>query len=347
LSHRAIAYQGKQADFLYSPEHIGKAFSKDRLGGACFFNFCADGETLLTNRIDEYIYEIVKQGHYAEIVTNMTITPVIKKILAWDIELLERVEFKCSFHYLELKQKGLLAIFAANINAAWAAGASASIEITPSDELMPYIDEAQAFSMENFGALPQLTIARNDGTKGIEYLTALSAEEYGKVWSVFGSPFFDFKRSIFKVKRNEYCYAGMYTLFVNLENGETKQCYIGDYRQNIFKNFEKPIRFIPIGRCRQPHCYNGHALLTFGNIPHKFTNLKYGDDIRDRIKDDGGHWLKPKLLAFFNSRLEETNGEISLAEKRLNRIISKISKITSIPKRVMRKVLIHLPHKNH
>ena len=312
----------------------------------CFFNFCADGETLLTNRIDEYIYEIVKQGHYIEIVTNMTIAPMIKKILAWDSELLERVEFKCSFHYLELKQKGLLETFAANINAAWKAGASASIEITPSDELIPYIDEVQAFSLKNFGALPQLTIARNDATKGIEYLTALLPEEYGKVWSVFDSPFFDFKRSIFKVKRHEYCYSGMYSIFVNLANGETKQCYISDYRQNIFKNLEKPIQFIPIGRCREPHCYNGHALLTFGNIPHKFMNLKYGDDIRDRIKNDGSHWLQPKLLAFFNSRLDETNGEITPAEKSLNCIISKMSKIISIPKRVVRKVVIHLHTKN-
>ena len=83
--------------------------------------------------------------------TNLSYTPNLEKFLSWDKELLKHLEFKCSFNYLELKKKGLLDVFADNVNKIWAAGASANIEITPSDELIPFIDEGricppQAFS---------------------------------------------------------------------------------------------------------------------------------------------------------------------------------------------------------
>ena len=174
LAQRETCYQGVQPEMKYTPEQVRAAFSRKRLGGSCFMNFCAEGETLLTKDIDAYVKALVDEGHYAEIVTNMTVTNVIERILNWDKALLRRIEFKCSFHYLELKRKGLLETFAANVKKVWAAGASANVEITPSDELIPYIDEVKAFSLAHFGALPHLTIARDDRTSGIEYLTRLS-----------------------------------------------------------------------------------------------------------------------------------------------------------------------------
>lgn len=100
---------------MYTPEQVAKALSVKRLGGVCFINFCADGETLLLKKFDEYVYSLVKEGHYAEIVTNCTITPMSDKILSFEKEVLKRIEFKCSFHYLELKKKGLLSLFAENV----------------------------------------------------------------------------------------------------------------------------------------------------------------------------------------------------------------------------------------
>ena len=312
LSHRDEQYQGEQAKFAYPPEHVAKAFSKERLGGTCYFNFCAEGETLLTKRIDEYIYEIVKEGHYAEIVTNMTVTPVLDRILSWDKEMLERVTFKCSFHYLQLVERNLLDTFAANVKKAWESGASANIEITPDDELIPHIEDVKKFSLEHFGALPHLTIARDDRNEH-DYLTDLTPEEYEKTWAPFDSGFWHFKRTIFGVKRNEYCYAGMWSLYVDLGSGDTTQCYCSRYSQNIYENVDEPIEFIPIEKCGDTHCYNGHALLTLGCIPN-FTDVGYGD-IRDRVREDGTHWIRPQMRAFLNSKLEESNPLITPAEK--------------------------------
>lgn len=195
LAQRDEHYQGIQPEMKFTPEQVRKAMSKERLGGPAYMNFCADGETLLVTNLDQYVKELVEEGHYAEIVSNMTINPMLDKILAWDRALLSHIEFKCSFHYLELKKKNLLNRFAENVNRAWEAGASVNIEVTPSDELIPYIDELKSFSMEHFGALPHLTIARDDRTAGIDYLTNLSIEEYDKVWSQFDSGFWKFKRA--------------------------------------------------------------------------------------------------------------------------------------------------------
>lgn len=162
LAQRDEHYQGIQPVMKYSPEQVALACSPKRLGGLAYFNFCADGETMLLKDLDLYVKELVKQGHFVEIITNMTITNMVDKFMEWPREMLEHVEFKCSFHYLELKKKKLLEVFAKNANQLWGKGASINIEVTPSDELIPYIEELKNFSYSNFGALPHITIARND-----------------------------------------------------------------------------------------------------------------------------------------------------------------------------------------
>ena len=305
LAQRKVHYQGIQPVMKYTPSQVARALSKKRLGGSCFFNFCAEGETLLTKNIDQYVLELVKEGHYVEIVTNLTVSNVLERILEWDKDLLSRIEFKCSFHYLELKKKGKLELFAENVHKIWSAGASANIEITPTDELIPYIDEVKEFSMNYFGALPHLSIARNDRTKNIDYLTNLSLKEYDSIWSQFGSDFWAFKKTIFGIKQKRFCYAGKWSAYIDLSTGFASACY--GYRSlgNVFETPELPFPEKPICKCPIKHCYNGHALLTMGVIPHH-NDIHYGD-IRDRRTQDGGNWLQPNLKKFFNEKVEDSN----------------------------------------
>ncbi len=312
LNQRKEAYQGLQAPMEYTPEQVARALSVERMGGICFINSCAPGETLLTKNIDLYFKALVEEGHYLEIVTNLTITPMIEKILSWDRTLLKRVEFKCSFHYLELKRNKLLEVFASNVKKIWGAGASVNIEITPSDELIPYIEEVKAFSMEHFGALPHLTIARDDRTKNIAKLTKLSDEAYREIWGQFESDFWKYKMEIFGKKQKGFCYAGLWSLYVNIANGNASACYFKPLG-NIFNDPTQPIPFKPVGRCPIAHCYNGHAYMTFGLIPDA-TEIGYGD-IRNRIKIDGTEWLQPDLRDFFNSKLKDNNKQWSRVKK--------------------------------
>lgn len=327
---------GKQIEYRYSPEHVAKALSKDRLGGCAYINICAAGETLLTKNIDQYIFELLKAGHYCEIVSNMTVTPVIDKICQWDKTLLGHVEFKCSFHYLELKKRGWLERFAENVNNCWKAGASINVEVTPSDELIPYIDEMKEFSIREFGALPHLTVARDDATEQIVKLTKLSEEEYWKTWASFDSGFWEFKMQIFGEKRNEFCYAGQRSIDVDLATGYTSQCYCTKYSQNVFENIKKPISFIPIGKCTMPHCFNGHAMLTLGCIPH-FTTTTYAE-IRDRVRTDGTHWLHEDWRDFIGQKLDAEHSTMPTCLEKMNDLRIMEHRAVEKAKRLMDKV---------
>ena len=314
LAQREEAYQGKQAQMQYSPEQVAKALSYERMGGACFINSCAEGETLLTKDIDLYYKALVEEGHFLEIVTNMTITHMVHKILNWDRELLKRVEFKCSFHYLELVKRNLLDVFTDNVQKAWNAGASATIEVTPSDELIPYIPELREFSIKHFGAIPHLTIARDDRTKGIVKLTNLGEDEYRALWSQFDSKLWDYKMEIFGKKQTDFCYAGLWSVYVDIATGMAKACYFKDIG-NIFEEPNKPIVFQAIGRCPIAYCYNGHAFMTYGLIPDS-TKYTYAE-MRNRIREDGTEWLQPELKEFFSGKLEDNNSKWSGIHKSL------------------------------
>ena len=321
LAQRQVCFEGVQPKMDYSPEQVAYALRPERLGGPCYLNFCAAGETLLTNNLEKYVRLLCEEGHYAEVVTNLSITKALDEFLSWDKELLKHLEFKCSFHYLELKKKGLLDKFAENVNKIWEAGASANIEITPSDELIPCIEEVKEFSNKHFGALPHLTIARNDNTNQIERLTKLSLSEYNAIWHQFHSEFWEFKTSIFGNKQRDFCYAGAWSAYINLATGYATACYCAPSLGNVFENPDTPFPEIPVGKCPIAHCYNGHNLMTQGLIPYAY-NVNYGD-IRDRKKIDGSHWLQPELKAFFNEKLVNSNKEWSTFRKLLYVKLSK------------------------
>ena len=323
LAQRPVAYQGIQPEKIYSPEHVAKALSFKRIGGAAYINVCADGETLLVKDLDIYLKLLAEEGHYIEIITNCTMTYYLQKFLSWNKELLKHLEFKCSFHYLELKRRNLLDTFARNVNSIWKAGASANIEITPSDELIPLIDEIKSFSMKNFGAFPHITIGRDETTAGIDILTKLSKSEYYKIWRQFNSNFFEYKWSIFGKIQERFCYAGLWTTYINLCDGNAFTCYKNIGLKNIFEYPDSEIPSRPAGKCNVPHCFNGHAFLTFGTIPGA-TKFNYSD-MRNRIKIDGQEWLQPELKAFFSSKLENNNVELSDAEKMKYLIMNRLN----------------------
>ncbi len=188
---------------------------------------------------------------------------------------------------------------------------SYTIEITPHDELIKYINEIKEFSLKKFGALPHITVARNENTTNIELLTKLSRDNYEKIWGQFESELFDFKFSTFNKRRREFCYAGDWSLKLDLETGEYKQCYRGEVLGNICD--EGPLKFRAIGRCPLPHCFNSHAFLALGNIP-RLCAPTYSQE-RDRVMENGDHWLKPDCEHFFSTKLYDSNQEYSYVKK--------------------------------
>lgn len=305
--------KNKLPDFKYSPEHIRKALSQERLGGKCLFNICGNGETLIPKEIPEIILLLLEEGHYIELVTNGTLTGRINQIIDSGIPALSHLEFKFSFHYLELIQKNLLETYIQNVHRVKEAGCSFTIELVSGDETIPYIDEIRDVCLKNFGALCHITIARDDRNNA-DFLTSMQMEEYRKVWEIFDSKMFDFKLSTYNQKRKEYCYAGDWMLILNIATGEARQCYSSYYRHNIFKNIDEPIHFVPIGKhCRFAHCFNSHAMMTLGIIP-EIDTVSYAE-IRNRVCADGSEWLTPEFRDFVSGKFKNNNKQYTNGEK--------------------------------
>ncbi len=283
----------------HSPQFVRRAFSRKRIGGTAFINLCGMGETLLCKELPGIIRELLYEGHYIEIVTNTLISKSIKQIL--DFNMNDRIIFKCSFHYAELKRRNLLEKYVENIQMIKDHGASLTIELVPHDELIPYIDEIKSFSMENFGALPHVSVSRDETKKNIPLFSKLSEEEFENTWGVFDSSMFDYKMKTLK-KQTEYCIAGRGSFIMNLDNGEAVFCCKNDRFTNIYKNIDKPIEYQEIGyRCKSPWCINAHAYLTLGMID-KVNDYTYLE-MRDRMCTDGSHWIQERMAGMMRQRI--------------------------------------------
>lgn len=302
--------------FKYSPEHVRQALSKDRLGGTCLLNFCAGGETLLAPHLLDYVRALLEEGHYVMIVTNATCSKRFDEIALFPKALTKHLFFKVSYHYTQLKERGMLDVFFKNVRKVRDAGCSFTLEQTPFDEDIPIQDEIINRAIKELGAVPHITVARDERVNGeLPILTELSRDEYAKVWGEkYHSSLFDFKLSIFEKKRKEFCYAGEWSAYLNLLTGRMSQCYISNFTWNVFEDVSKPIPFCALGHhCHLPHCYNGHAWLALGVIPELKTPT-YGD-LRNRICEDGSEWLQPEMKQFMNTKLPESNVLFTFFEK--------------------------------
>ncbi len=326
--------------FTYDVEHIAKCLSPERLGGVCLINLTGEGETMLQKDIVELCKLLLEQGHYIELVTNLTITKKVDEFMHLPKKLLEQLEFKISFHYKELLRINFMDKFFENVKKIQESPCSFTLELMPYDELIPDIDNIIKICNEQVGANCQVTVGRADYLPSRSLLTKQTKEEYVKTWSKFNSTMFDLKMDLLDVKRKEFCYAGAWTLYVNLYTGEAAPCYAQPYRQNIFKNPDKPIKFIPVGcHCALPYCINGHAHISMGVIPE--LKAPSYEVIRNRKRKDGTEWFSEKGKEFFGTKLYETNEEFSKSKKayyNLTWYFRAFLFILSNPKKVIRKI---------
>lgn len=302
--------------FDYTPEHVGKALSVERLGGKCLFNVCGLGETLIPKELLRYIEVLLREGHHVMIVTNGTLTERFKEIELMEAELRKHLFFKFSFHYLELIRTDKMDMFFENVKRMQEAGCSFTVEVTPNDELEPYIEDIKQICKEKLGVLCHITIPRKENDQVIPLLSKHSFEEFCNIWGAFDSKLFDFKKSIWGVKRTEFCHAGEWSGLLNLGTGIWTPCYnIRGQKKNIFKNIEKPIEFYPVGKgCKMPHCYNGHSFLTLGDIPE--IDTYHYNELRNRVDREGRQWLTEEVNEFYSGRLNvDNNLEYSLGMK--------------------------------
>lgn len=303
----------KLPDFRYTPDHIGKALSKERLGGICYISICGAGETLIPKEIPELTYQILKQGHFVNITTNGTITQRHKEIIAaCPPEFLKRIHFAFSFHYLELIRTKNLEIFFENVKRVKNAGCSFIIQINLCDEYMPYWDDIKQIVKKNTGAYPQVALTRDESKRKYTILTNKTKEEYASIGREMNSPLFEFTLKNFMVKRCEFCYAGEWSGKLNLGTGILTSCYGNGISQNIFKDINKPVKFEAIGKnCIYDFCFNSSHFMSLGVIPS--VNTPSYAELRDR-KEAG--WYSDEMREFLSQKLYDENDEYPANRKR-------------------------------
>lgn len=275
----------KLANFNYPIEHIGKALSKERLGGTAYFSICGAGETMLQKELPNLVNVLLNEGHYVNITTNGTVTAAFKRIA--DVipsQYLGHIHFSFSFHIIELKKKNLVRRFFDNINFVKSLGCSFLVQVNLCDEYEPYIDEIKQLCLDNVGALPQLAATRDevDLSKEIKLYTKHTTEQYNSIGSEFDSPLFEFTMKNFMKKRKEYCYAGKWGGVLNIATGDFRPCYSSPIKLNLYHDINKPIQWSSVGHhCRSPFCMNSSHFISFGFVPAIKAPTYY--DLRNRI----------------------------------------------------------------
>ena len=325
--------------FKYSPEHIGKALNKERLGGISYISICGAGETLIPKEMPKIIEEILKQGHFVNITTNGTLTERFDEITAIPKELLKRLHFAFSLHYIELKKLNCLDKFFKNVKMVQDAGCSFLVQLNLCDEYIPYIEEIKEKCFNEIGAYPQIAATRKEDfseqRQKIELHTDLDYKEYIDIGNKFESPLFDFTIKNFLVERKEFCYAGDWSFLLNLQTGDIKKCYAETEHQNIYEDLNEPIRFEAVGNnCKCKYCINSSHFMSLGVIP----NIKTPTYAELRNREKAG-WYNKEAKEFLNSKLNESNKIYSRTQKTLINVNYKSKSLKSKFKNKLRKIL--------
>ena len=307
----------------WSPEHIRKALSKKRLGGACLINLCAAGETMLLPDFDMLVFQLVQEGHYISIVTNGTFEPAFEKMAQFSREIWEHLFFKFSLHYFELQRLDKFEVFWKHVNLVKEKGGAFTIELTPDDKYIPIQDDIYNMCLEHVGAACHISIPRDDTKPEKPIFSQNSLKQLSEIWSRFDSSLFKFKEEIWGVQRNEFCYAGDWSFLLDFNDGTIRACYESkEIIQNIMDDVDKPINFCAVGTCCPScHCYNGHAFLSLGVIPE--LDAPTYAVLRDRNEQ----WLNNTIRDVFSTKLNETNGEYSDFRKRNNNLMKYVNKV--------------------
>ena len=325
--------------FKYSPEHIGRSLNKKRLGGTAYISICGAGETLIPKEMPSIIIEILKQGHYVNVTTNGTLTERFKEIISMPKDLLKRLHFAFSLHYNELKRINSLETFFANVKMVKEAGCSFLVQLNLCDEYMPYIDEIKEICLKEVGAFPQIAATRkedfSDNDQKFQLHTELSDEDYKKQGEKFESPLFDFTMKNFLTKRNEFCYAGDWSLLLNLQTGDIKKCYAEPEHQNIYEDIDAPIKFEAIGNnCKCKYCVNSSHFMSLGIIP----DIKTPSYAELRNREDA-NWYNSEMKEFLNSKFNESNKEYSKIKKNYTNLKYNTKRFKNRVKNKLRKIL--------
>lgn len=303
----------KMIELDYSIPHILQCLTKERMGGTCYFSICGAGETFLQKECRPLVKGLLKEGHYVNVTNNGTITTELKLLIdSLTVEERKRLHLAFSLHYLELKNKKLLDSFFSNVNYVKENDISFVVQLNLYDKYIEHLDEIKKRCINEMGALPQVALTRKENTStDFEILTKLSNEEYFNIGNQFNSELFTFTYKNFNKKRKEFCYAGLWSMTLDLKTGILRDCYASIREQNIFIDPKKKIRFKAIGcNCRSRYCINSSHFMALGIIPSVDTPSYC--DLRNRSEVN---WYSKEMKYVLSKQFKDYQRQYTSFEK--------------------------------
>ena len=295
--------------FRRNPQEIGRALNPARWHAErLFVSFCGAGETFLCKEMTDIVICTLMQGNFVNVTNNGTISPAIEKLINLPDDLSSRLVFAFSFHYNELKKRNLLKNFAENVKKVAVSKASFTVQLNLYDGYLDCLDEIKNFSMENFGALPQIALTRAQ-QRGIAIHSSADFETYKNYGAQFNSPMFKFAcENFLKSRAKNFCYAGENSWRLDLATGDLKRCYFERAYFNAYDNLDKEIPLKPIGiNCRDTYCVNAIHFLALGNIPE--INCPSYAQLRDRPE---AGWYKQTMKEALGGKFMPENKKPSV-----------------------------------
>ena len=170
------------------------------------------------------------------------------------------------------------------------------------DEIIGDIENIKAFSFEHFGAMPHVTVGRDDN-KASSLLSKLSYSEYYETWKVFDSALFEYKMQMYRNKGRK-CFSGKYGLSIDLETGNMSRCSIlSENIGNLYEKGKASLDYPLIGdACPREYCYNCHVYGPLGIMCDK-KNVPTYLELRDRKMTNGKHWIKESMASFISQKI--------------------------------------------
>lgn len=124
-------------ELSYPVDRIKRALTKDRFGGGCYFSICAAGEALASKYTLQIVRALLENGHHVNATTNGTLSNRFRELSNWDSDILARLHFAFSFHYLELLRLKKIDAFFDNISLVKSLGRSFLVQLNLCDKYLP------------------------------------------------------------------------------------------------------------------------------------------------------------------------------------------------------------------
>ncbi len=302
--------KGQPATFDYPVEHMIKALSKERVGGTAFITYVGGGETLIPPESIQLIRGLLENGHLVNVTSNIVYSPGIDALLEFPRDLLDRLSFTCSLHYVSLIERNKKEEFINSLNKFKQHDISYHVNMTIGEDYLPYLDEIKQWCLDEIGFLPTVTFAV-DADNGWRRYPLFTYELVKEITDKFlNSSVATFEEYFGREYRKEFCYIGDWGFILNLQTGNISACFQSPTTQNIFENLSEPIKYEAVGTCCATYCTMGPAFQAFGFLPDfDYVFPTYYGMYKDKMYVGGD------FKEYLNNKLSETNKKYSFLKK--------------------------------